>query len=68
MININNNVNKILDEESTDLQFKRVYIPKTPKDEEIWKKTLNNKDFKAAGGRWRPLGVPQHAWRVVLHL
>lgn len=68
MININNKVNKILDSETTDLQFKRVYIPKTPADEEIWKRTGNHKDFIAQGGRWRPLGVPQHAWRVVLHM
>lgn len=68
MININNKVNKILDEETTNLEFKRVYIPKTPGDDEIWRRTGNNKDFIAQGGRWRPLGVPQHAWRVVLHM
>lgn len=35
IINVNNKVNRILDEELTDLEFKRVYIPKTPADEEI---------------------------------
>lgn len=52
MININNKVNKLLDEESTLLEFKRVYIPKTPADEEILKKAAgDNKLFEELGGR-----------------
>lgn len=69
MININNKVNDILDSESRELQFKRVYIPKTPEDEELLLKVKgDHKAFKKEGGKWRPLGVPRHAWRVVLHM
>jgi hypothetical protein len=52
MININNKVNKILDSESRELQFKRVYIPKTPEDEELLLKVKgDHKAFKKEGGK-----------------
>lgn len=49
-----------------DLEFKRAYIPK---DEDLWLDCGEDKErYTAEGGKWRPLGVPLAAWRVVLHM
>lgn len=46
-------VKKLVSERTVRIDFKRVYIPKDPRD---------------PNGKQRPLGVPTEAWRVYLHM
>lgn len=66
IININAKADKILRKGLDDLEYKRVYIPKDP---ELFREVSQNREeYNKRGGRWRPLGVPKHAWRLVLHM
>lgn len=59
-------VNKILEEQLTELKYFRVEIPKGTPDEILqWHAENPNKTWD---GKTRPLGVPTAPWRVVLHM
>jgi hypothetical protein len=65
VININQKADKIIRKGIDDLEFKRVYIPKDPN---LFREVKDKARYNELGGKWRPLGVPKHAWRLVLHM
>ena len=69
--NIARRVKSIIKHDETNLEFKRVNIPKKPEDEKLVEEYVSKgiTDLKKMKGvNVRPLGVPKHAWRVVLKL
>jgi len=70
VMNINQKADEIIKNRDYRLDFKRVYIPKEL-DKEEWKQFLirfPNGMPKDSNVKVRPLGVPKHAWRLVLHM
>lgn len=64
VININEKADKIIKKGLDNLEFKRTYIPK---DADLFNK-MGRENYEKMGGKWRPLGVPTAAWRLVLHM
>lgn len=76
VLGINRQVSKLLLTKSFDFKVERVYIPKGLSDEELkWVRETYGEDIpvtavdsKGKALKWRPLGVPSPAWRVLLHM
>jgi hypothetical protein len=71
VMNVIKKTDRIVKEKLTEIDFKRVYIPKKPEDAEKLVELLKTKELHEISRKeinWRGLGVPQESWRIYLHM
>jgi hypothetical protein len=71
VMNIVKKTDRIIKEKLTEIDFKRVYIPKKPEDAEKLAELLQVKKLFEISRKeinWRGLGVPEESWRIYLHM